>query len=436
MDQRATQGVASRFAAYIEHLSEVIGHADRREPLAAYCTGLLLPGERKSVEPMAARTAPGRGRRQAPVAAAFCRQGAVGRGRCSPRCARCAAGDRAAGADRGLDHRRHRLSQEGQAFGRRGAAVLRPARQAGQLPGRGVAVGGQSITPACRSPTGSICPRPGPTIRRGARRPACRRRSRSRPSRRSRSTRSGRPVQPACRAASCWRMPATASTPLPQRARPTGPAYVAGIQSLDERSGRRARRRCRRSRGRGSGRPPKLLRRDAEHQPVTVKELALEPAGARPGRRSRWREGTNGRAHLALRRAARAAGASRLLARRAVARGMAADRMARGRDGADQILALDPAGRHAIADAGRYGQAALAHRARLPGAQAGARPRPLRGPRLARLPPSRHALHRSLRIPRRRAESNSPLSTRPPSPRGRAPPSDESYRPRGAANPA
>ena len=59
MDLQATQGVALRFQAYTEHLSSVIGHADRREPLAAYCTGLLLPGDRKSVEPMAARIAPG-----------------------------------------------------------------------------------------------------------------------------------------------------------------------------------------------------------------------------------------------------------------------------------------------------------------------------------------------------------------------------------------
>jgi SRSO17 transposase len=58
MDLRATKGVASRFAEFIEHLSEAMGHADRHGPLAAYCTGLLLPGERKSVEPMAARLAP------------------------------------------------------------------------------------------------------------------------------------------------------------------------------------------------------------------------------------------------------------------------------------------------------------------------------------------------------------------------------------------
>ncbi len=58
MDLRATDGVALRFHAYIEHLSKAMGHADRHAPLAEYCTGLLLPGERKSVEPMAARVAP------------------------------------------------------------------------------------------------------------------------------------------------------------------------------------------------------------------------------------------------------------------------------------------------------------------------------------------------------------------------------------------
>jgi SRSO17 transposase len=50
----------TRFAAYVEGLSSVIGHADRTGPLRDYCTGLMLPGERKSVEPMAARTAPAR----------------------------------------------------------------------------------------------------------------------------------------------------------------------------------------------------------------------------------------------------------------------------------------------------------------------------------------------------------------------------------------
>jgi SRSO17 transposase len=50
----------ARFAAYVEALTDAIGHADRATPLRHYCTGLLMPAERKSVEPMAAMTAPAR----------------------------------------------------------------------------------------------------------------------------------------------------------------------------------------------------------------------------------------------------------------------------------------------------------------------------------------------------------------------------------------
>src|ERR1700687_1708302 len=50
----------ARFAAYAEAVVKVIGHADRAEPLNDYCVGLLMPGERKSVEPMAAIVAPAR----------------------------------------------------------------------------------------------------------------------------------------------------------------------------------------------------------------------------------------------------------------------------------------------------------------------------------------------------------------------------------------
>jgi SRSO17 transposase len=52
-----------RFAAYVDGLVQAAGHADRATPLKLYCTGLLLPGERKSVEPMAARLAPDNVRR-------------------------------------------------------------------------------------------------------------------------------------------------------------------------------------------------------------------------------------------------------------------------------------------------------------------------------------------------------------------------------------
>jgi SRSO17 transposase len=60
MGRRLEDGGEARFAAYVEELASVIGHADRIAPLEAYCIGLLLPCERKSVEPMAAITAPDR----------------------------------------------------------------------------------------------------------------------------------------------------------------------------------------------------------------------------------------------------------------------------------------------------------------------------------------------------------------------------------------
>src|SRR3954470_24757964 len=59
MDHEA-KGSEERFRAYGEALAEVIGHADREQPLRDYCLGLLMPGERKSVEPMAALVGPAR----------------------------------------------------------------------------------------------------------------------------------------------------------------------------------------------------------------------------------------------------------------------------------------------------------------------------------------------------------------------------------------
>jgi len=60
MPGREDQDSESRFAAFLEALVDIIGHADRAAPLRDYCTGLLMPAERKSVEPMAAITAPAR----------------------------------------------------------------------------------------------------------------------------------------------------------------------------------------------------------------------------------------------------------------------------------------------------------------------------------------------------------------------------------------
>src|SRR5487761_252137 len=54
---------SQRFEDYLEQLTRSAGHADRIIPMENYTKGLLLPLERKSVEPMAARLAPGNVRR-------------------------------------------------------------------------------------------------------------------------------------------------------------------------------------------------------------------------------------------------------------------------------------------------------------------------------------------------------------------------------------
>jgi SRSO17 transposase len=51
-------GASERFDQYMDHLSAGLGHSDRHAGLKGYCTGLMLPLARKSVEPMAARVDP------------------------------------------------------------------------------------------------------------------------------------------------------------------------------------------------------------------------------------------------------------------------------------------------------------------------------------------------------------------------------------------
>ena len=55
-----TQSSEARFSEYVEALATVLGREDRAGLLKDYCIGLLMPGERKSVEPMAAIIAPAR----------------------------------------------------------------------------------------------------------------------------------------------------------------------------------------------------------------------------------------------------------------------------------------------------------------------------------------------------------------------------------------
>ena len=48
----------AEFDRYLEQLGAGLGHTDRPAGLRGYCTGLMAPLKRKSVEPMAQHLAP------------------------------------------------------------------------------------------------------------------------------------------------------------------------------------------------------------------------------------------------------------------------------------------------------------------------------------------------------------------------------------------
>jgi SRSO17 transposase len=52
------KSLESRFERYADAMVAALGHADRSRPARWYLQGLMLPGDRKSVEPMAARVHP------------------------------------------------------------------------------------------------------------------------------------------------------------------------------------------------------------------------------------------------------------------------------------------------------------------------------------------------------------------------------------------
>ena len=58
MNRQLSEDSESRFASYVEGLTSTNGHAGRVAPLRDYCVGLVAAEGRKSVEPMAAVTAP------------------------------------------------------------------------------------------------------------------------------------------------------------------------------------------------------------------------------------------------------------------------------------------------------------------------------------------------------------------------------------------
>src|ERR1700730_13925172 len=110
-----------------------LGHKSRRRMCPLYVAGLIGPGDRKSVQPMAERAFAWRLR----PAASFC---------CGWRLGRGAIGDRAAHSSgsarwwqrRRVGNRRYGGAEEGDPLGRRRCAIRFSARQDRQLPDSGV----------------------------------------------------------------------------------------------------------------------------------------------------------------------------------------------------------------------------------------------------------------------------------------------------------
>ena len=172
----------------------------------AYVAGLIGPGDRKSVQPMAARD----GGVSYDQLHHFIARGVWD---AAPlEAALLAEADRLVGGDGCLaDRRRHGAAEEGRALGRRRAAVRLGAGQERQLPDAGLADAGSRrgaghgglrlFLPESWTSDPARLDR-----RRRARRPS----RPTGPSRRSRSPRSTGSAPPACASAACWPMPATA----------------------------------------------------------------------------------------------------------------------------------------------------------------------------------------------------------------------------------
>ena len=192
-----------RFSAYVEALACVLGHADREKPLSDYCRGLLTDCERKSVEPLAAITAPDRTAAQHQSLLHF-----VGNGGWSDERVLAKVGELVLPAlqrkgpieawiidDTGFPRRGRTRSASRTNIAGKGAS-----RRTARSPYRCL---WPTQAAVCRWPTGCTCRRPGPGTPAAARRLTSRKTSSSRPSPRSRSNTSALRLPRAVHAGSC-----------------------------------------------------------------------------------------------------------------------------------------------------------------------------------------------------------------------------------------
>src|SRR5271166_6077894 len=409
MDLRTANDSESRFSGYVEGLVSVIGHADRAGPLHDYCVGLMLPCERKSVEPMAAVTAPERTAAQHQSLLHF-----VGNAGWSD--------EKVLAKVREMvlpEVERHGPIEawiiDDTGFPKQGRHSVGVTRQyCGQLGKQDNCQVAVSLSVANHHASLPVAYRL--YLPKDWAKDHTRRRKAGVPKEISFKTKPEIALEQlrwACEAdlpRGVVLMDAGYGADTDVRANITtlGLSYVAGIMPNTTvwapGTGPLPPKKWS-----GQGRPPKLIRRDARRGPNSVKALALAlPANA--WCTIKWREGS----------------ADWLSSRFARLRVRVAHRdynLTESRpeewlliewpeeEKADQILALDPSRRHRLPSSGRHRQAALAHRTRLSGTQAGGRARAFRRAWVARIPSPRHPVHCSLRIPDLRAGDDSPLRT-------------------------
>ena len=350
------EGSEERFAAYVARLSQALGHADRVGPFRSYCTGLLLPGERKSVEPMAARLRPDRTAAEHQSLPQF-----VGQSPWDETALLRAVRDAvlpamtAAGPVQGW-------IVDDTGFPKKGRHSVGVARQyCGQLGKRNNCQVAVSLSVA--------------------------------------TARASLPVAWRLYLPKSWaddaarRSPAGVPGDVVFRSKP--PIALSQIAAAL-----------------AEGVAPGTVLADAGYGNdcrfrAGISELRLDYVVGVTGTTAVWPPGMEPTVPAW-------SGRGRRPTRHPQARGVAADRMAGWRSTPDEVLVVDPAARHANRSAGLSCQAALADRARLYRAQTRDRPRPLRGTRLARLPSSCRRVHCHLWIPGGRAGRDSPLGRRRP----------------------
>src|SRR6266849_6380778 len=201
MGRQVSEDSESRFARYVEGLTSVIGHADRAAPLRDYCVGLLAAEGRKSVEPMAAVTAPAGVSAQHQKLLHFVAEAPWSDERVLTKVREMVlpAIERHGPIEAWIIDDTSYPKQGTHSVG----VHHQYCGQLGKQANCQVVVTLSIANHDASLPIAYICRRNGLKTRPAATRRMFPRRSRSRPSRRSRSSRSARPARPAYRAASC-----------------------------------------------------------------------------------------------------------------------------------------------------------------------------------------------------------------------------------------